>query len=287
MAAGGVHLHLRRGVGAKEPKAHQEYVQQAGVIRILDVLEHQFPVGRDELARVTQYLKLAAVENAVIERKHGGAKVCLEGLNVLGKGREHRAVTRRDLELAQAVVLRVEIVRHAALLFHAAPKRHADQVALQVIGPLVVGTHELGGVAKMLLAELHAAVGAAVLKHIDGTVFIARDHHRLVADKGALIVARIRDLGFQGHISPARAAKNALLFAFVDLRIRVSPIGHAGKPSLRPLITGKSWFVAHRVLLLHLRCIKQLRAKFKGAACDATLPRNVNQSRLPNRYNAP
>ena len=52
MPAGRVHLHLRWLIGAKQAEAHQEHVQQAGVIGVLDILEHQLPVGGDQLARV-------------------------------------------------------------------------------------------------------------------------------------------------------------------------------------------------------------------------------------------
>jgi len=89
----------------------------------------------------------------------------------------------------QPVILRIEIHGHAALFLHAAPERHADQIALQVVGPLVVGTHELGGAAEMPLAELHAPVSAAVLDDVDRAFLVAHHHDRLLADESALEIA--------------------------------------------------------------------------------------------------
>ena len=154
-------------------------------------------------------------------------------------------------------MLRVKVIGHAALLFHAAPEWHADEVALEVVCPLVVGAHELGRVAQVLLAELHTAVGAAVLDDVDAALFIARHHHRLVADEGALVVAGVGDFGLERDISPALAAKNTLLLALVDFRVGVGPVGHARNSALRPfvlvrrvLVCGKSRGIAHLILLL-------------------------------------
>src|SRR5262249_31438093 len=116
----------------------------------------------DELPRVTEYRELAAVEDAVVQREHRGTEVVLDRLQAGSEGREDNAVAPRDGELAQPVLGRIEVCGHAALLLHAAPERNADQITLQVVCPLVIRAHELGDVAEVALAELHAAVCAAV-----------------------------------------------------------------------------------------------------------------------------
>ncbi len=71
------------------------------------------------------------------------------------------------LQLVQAVLGGLEVGRHAAVdlavLLDAAAERHALQVALQRVVPLVVRADELLAVAVALAAELHAAVRADVL----------------------------------------------------------------------------------------------------------------------------
>ncbi len=130
MAAGGIHLDLGGLVGAKQSEADQENVQQARVVGILDVFEHQLPVGRDELARVAEKGQLAAVEDPVVESEHRGSKILFERLQIRGEGRENHAVAPRYLEFSEPMVLRIEISGHAALLLHPAAKGYADQVPL-------------------------------------------------------------------------------------------------------------------------------------------------------------
>jgi hypothetical protein len=139
----------------------------------LDVLEHQLPVGRDELTRIAEDLDLPAVEDAVDELDHRLAEVGLERFDFRGERREDDAVARGDLEPAQAVLRWVEVGGHPALLLHAAAERHADEVPLEIVGPLVVRAHELLRMPEVLLAELHAAVRAAVLDDVDAALGVA------------------------------------------------------------------------------------------------------------------
>src|SRR5712672_3380907 len=241
VTTGCIHLHFRGLIGAKQPEAHQEHVQQARVIGVLDVLEHQFPVGGCQLARVSEHAKLAAVEHAVEKRRHRRAEIFFERLQIRRKGREDHPVAARDLELAQPVVLRIEVRGHAALLLHAAPERDPDQIALQVVGPLVIGTHELGRVAEMLLTELHTPVGAAVLHDIDRAFLVAHHHDRLLADEGALEIAGTRQLRFERYIAPARTGEDALLLPSINLRVGIDPVGNAGDAFWRPYAARAHW----------------------------------------------
>ena len=99
-----VHLQLRLVVGAPEPEGDEPGVQQARVVRVLDVLLHQLPVARDALAVVAEDLQLAAVEQAVEVAEDRRAEEVLERLDVVVERREHDAAARRDLQLGEAVL---------------------------------------------------------------------------------------------------------------------------------------------------------------------------------------
>ena len=124
---------------------------------------------------------------------------------------------RRDLELPQAVLGSFEIRRHAALAVRRRGGTARRQVALQVVGPLVIRADELLGVAAQLAAELRAAVRAAVLEHIDRAVLLARDHDRRRPDVRTDEIAGLRDLGFQRDVIPGAAVEYSLDLALVDV----------------------------------------------------------------------
>ena len=210
------------------------------MVRVLDVLEHQLPVGGCELARVAEHPQLPAIEHAVEKRKHRGAEVLFERLEIRRKGGEDHAVAAGDPKPAQPVILRIEIRGHTALPFHAPPEWHADQIALEVIGPLVVRTHELGGAAQMFLAELHAAVGATIFDHIDRAFLVAHHHDRLFPYESTLEIARAGYLHLERHVVPARTAENAL----IDLRVGVDPIRDSGNAFSGPQVARAHGFLS-------------------------------------------
>jgi hypothetical protein len=57
-------------------------MQQAGMVGILDVLEHQLPVARDPLAQVTEHDEFAAREDPVEIAEHGIAEIAVERLGL-------------------------------------------------------------------------------------------------------------------------------------------------------------------------------------------------------------
>ena len=119
----------------------------------------------------------------------------------------------------------LEVRRHAtvdlAVLLDPAAERHALQVALERVAPLVVRADEFLAVAVPLAAEAHAAVRADVLDDVERAVGIAREDHRAFADHGALVVARIRHLGFQADIAPVVLVEEAFEFLAVDRLVGV------------------------------------------------------------------
>ena len=76
-----------------------------------------------------------------------------------------------------------------------------------------------------LAAELHAAMRADVLDHVDAAVGVADHDDRALADHGALEVAGVRDLGLEADVAPVALVEEALEFALVLVGLG---IGHEG-----------------------------------------------------------
>ncbi|MCY1544317.1 hypothetical protein D9M68_801920 [compost metagenome] len=152
---------------------------------------------------------------------------------------KHHAAAHRHLQLGERVALGVEVGRHATVdltvLPHAAAKRHALQVAVGCVAPLVVGADELGLVAVALATETHAAVRADVLHHVDLAVGGARHDDRAFADRAALEVARVGDLGFQADVTPVALVEEALQLALVALLVGVDGERDAAGAAQLPL----------------------------------------------------
>ena len=129
-----------------------------------------------------------------------------------------------DGEPAQAVLVGVEIRRHAALAADAAAERNADEIAFEIVGPLVIGADEFLGRSRQLAAEFRGAMGAAVFEHVDRAVLRARHHDRRRPDIGADEIAGIRHLGFERHVVPGVAVEDAFDLALVDELVGVDPI---------------------------------------------------------------
>ena len=222
-----VHHQLRLVVGAPEAEGHEPGVQEARVIRVLDVLLHQLPVARNALPVVAEDLQLATVEQAVEVVQHRRAEEVLEGLDIRIERGEDDAAAGRHPELVEAVLLELEVGRHAAVdlafLAHAAAKRHALQVALERIVPLVVRAGEIAPVALALAAEAHAAVGADVLDDVDSAFEVAGQDHRALADDAEAEVAGVRDLGLEADVAPVLAVEEALQLEAVQ---RLAGVAH-------------------------------------------------------------
>ena len=164
-------------VGAPQAEGDEPGMQQSRMVGVLDVLLHQFPIPRDALAGIAEEPKRAPVEDAVEIAEHLGAEELLERLHIVVEGGEDDAVADRHLQLREAMLLQAEIVRHAAVrlavLLDAAAKRQADEIAFEIVGPLVVGAGERGRVAEILPAEGDAPVRADILDDADRAVLVA------------------------------------------------------------------------------------------------------------------
>src|SRR5690606_31948197 len=115
------------------------------------------------------------------------------------------AVPGFDLQPREAMLLQIEIRRHAALhaavlLLDAMAERQPGEIAVQLVGPLVIGADEAARIALRLAAEAHAAMGAAVLDHVDAAVAVAHHDDGALADPGQLEIAGIRNLDLQRDV---------------------------------------------------------------------------------------
>ena len=148
---------------------------------------------------------------------------------VLCREGEYDAAVRRDIELPEPVFRLVEVLGHSALAADAALERHADQIAVQVIGPLVIGADKLARGAGQFAAELGSAMGAAVLDHADRAVLRARDDDWRRTNVRADEVAGIGNLGFERDVVPRWAVKNAFDLTLIDGLVRIDPVGNFGE----------------------------------------------------------
>src|SRR5260370_29647902 len=137
------------------------------MVRLLDVLEHQLPVARDPLPQVTEHDELAAREDPVEVAEHGFAEIAVEHLGLGREAGEDDAMAAHHREALQPVLLQAKIRRHAALAVIASAKRHADQLAAEIVGPLMIRADELLGRAATDRAKLGAAMGAAIDEDMD------------------------------------------------------------------------------------------------------------------------
>ena len=231
-----VHLDLGGIVGPEKPEGDQEDVQQAGVIGVLEVLEHELPVGPHALARIAQNAELAPVEHPVEVAQHLGSEIILERPHGVIEGGEDDTAPDGALQGLEVMVLELEIVGHAALILDPAAEGYGGKHALEVVGPLVIGAGELLGVAVFAVAESRAAMGATVDQDVDAALHVANDDDRPGADPGALEIPGIGDIRFERHIAVGGAGENPLLLPVIDPGIGIDPVRDPAVSLLGPFI---------------------------------------------------
>jgi hypothetical protein len=199
--------------------------------------------------------QLAAVEGRLEFPQHLRPEILRQRLHIRRIAGEDHAAMGGDRELPRVVRAGPEIRRHAALPADAATERHALQVALQVVVPLVVNAGEVARVAVRLAADGRAAVCALVDHRVDPALLVARDDDGRVADEGRLVVAGARDLGFERDVVPGRPVKNALHLACVDCLVGVDPVRNLRQVA-RPHVLALE---QHRVAPAGVKCFGATR----------------------------
>src|SRR6266540_4570680 len=130
MPACRVHVHGRGLISPEETKGHQEHVHQAGMIGVLDILEHQLPIARDALSHIAQEVQRSPIEHTVEIGQHGGTEIVFEWFDVRAEAGKNGAMPDRDLEGLESMLLTAELGGHTALMFETTVERHPAQTPL-------------------------------------------------------------------------------------------------------------------------------------------------------------
>src|SRR5579872_7371832 len=173
---------------------------------------------------VTENFQLAAVERRLEFAQDFGTEIIGDRFHVVRIGREDDPAVRRHRELAKSVILDLKIGGHTALAGSATTERNADQIAFEIVRPLMVRADERPRVAAQLTAKFRRPMHAAVLEHADRAVLAAGHDDRRRSHVGANEIPGIRHFGFERHIVPCASVENAFDLALVDFLIRVDPV---------------------------------------------------------------
>src|SRR6267378_3210516 len=218
----------------RDAEGAEERVQQARVVRVLDVLEVELPVVRQPLGEASEHLHRLA-HHAAHAAEDLGAEVLLDRRRLGRQRREDEATERGRPQLARSVIGLAEVGGHPAAAVAALLERNADQVAAQVIAPRVVDALErVLHAARVVQRDQGAAVRAAVLERVDTAVLPAHHDHRHLADERRPEVAGLRDVGLQAHEAPGGAFEDAAQLGAVVRLVLVDPERHAGQRVGRP-----------------------------------------------------
>ena len=173
----------------------------AGVGQVLD---QHFPVAivhvAENAAGDFQPAGRRAIDHVVDGRK-AFAEILLEvGPDIAHLG-EHEAAVILHMPHAGNALIGLALLKTGMLVALAQWDREQRTIGLE--RPGVIGaTEELAGVAAGVDGDARALVRAAIVEDVDLAVGVANHEHRLLADGGAEIVARVRHLAIVSDIDP-------------------------------------------------------------------------------------
>ena len=215
------------------PEGGEEQVEDAGVVRVPDVLGVELPVVAQDLGIVAEHL-CRLRQNPVDPAANLRPEIIVQRRRPMVERPEDQPGPGRGAQGPQVMVAAPEGRRHPPAALDALLEGDADQLAGLVVGPGVVDAGEGAGVAEALQAQLRAAVGAAVLEGVDPAVARPHDDDRHVADRRRLVVAGFGNLAFEGEIVPDRPHEDAFALTGVDRRIVVERERDVRVAGLRP-----------------------------------------------------
>src|SRR5208283_27746 len=175
------------------------------------------------------------VEQAVEPGTHCRTKVVVERRRVVPEGREDEAAVAVDPQLLEAMVLRIEIGRHAGRSFNTVAEGHAPQVAARIVAPLMVDTDVAFRVAARGPADRRAPMRASIDPRRKAPVFTARDYHRRITDKSTFEVAGIGNLRFHCEVAPYRPTEDPLLLQLINVGRAIDLERHTGAVGAREI----------------------------------------------------
>ena len=91
--------------------------------------------------------------------------------------------------------------------------------------PTVIGADQRAGMAAFLEADLHAAMGAAIVEHVELAISVAGNNALARAHAAADPVAGLGDLAFMADKYPD-PAEDAIHFKIENIRVRIDPPMH-------------------------------------------------------------
>jgi len=151
------------------------------------------------------------------------------GPQVLGE-RRHVRRQAREHEAAVAVDPRRRHEAHGRViegLALAVAHRHRRQPARHVERPAVVRADQLpAGAVRVVVRQQHAAVAAGVDEHVQQAGGIARQQHRLGAERGRLVAAGLRDFTLVTDVYPG-SGEDLLHLDVEHARLDKRPAAHA------------------------------------------------------------
>ena len=194
-------LHGERGSGVARGqrladiagRGGRRFVRGNGMHRVVDVLEVHLPIASHHVAqRGAHHFQLAhwRARHHIVQRgQHGGIEIAVEVRPRLAQAHEHEAlVIAHTARFGQALGRRA--VGQAGA-FVVVLERHRHQLAVELVGPRVIGAaQELARIALAFMQQLAALVRAAVQAHGHRAVGLAQHDERLAGDLGRVVVAR-------------------------------------------------------------------------------------------------
>ena len=232
-AAALVHFHCRLHVRVNDSEDRQERVQHGRVIHVAGVLDEQFPVRAHRVAVIARNLDGPAADHPE-PRADRRAEIVLERRRRIAERAEYDAGNRFDLQFSEPVTVDGKVVGIAADAAHALHQRHADQVAVQRIAPLVIDAGEVTGIAAQVADDRNAPVCAAVDEGMKRAVLVPGQDIGRRPDITGDVVARFPDLVLEAEIAPGGPPEYPLLLQIEDRRVGIQMIGYAGKITARP-----------------------------------------------------
>src|SRR2546426_2486941 len=214
-----------RHVAAEEGAVH-EIVLPARVRRELRQLGMDH--GAMQALRVVLEDELPVRTHVVVDAAGGAQVRDVEAREPADEGREHlreRVGVRREVDQQEPLPLGegwgAERVIPLVEAFHLAHVGGADEVAVEGVGPGVVGALDrLGQAAAPLLAQPRPSVAADIVMRPQRTALVAQHDHALARDVGEEVVSGVGELRGAAHAHPA-ANENPLHLLREDLGRRV------------------------------------------------------------------
>ncbi len=262
-----------RGIGRGLARRHyRRGVHEARMEDVGGVLHVELPVAaifQREIRIRDLDLAIGRAIDEIIDDLGHAAEMIGERRRIVGQIGEHEAAVARDLSDPLHMVLRIAEVE---VLGIALGMRHRGERAVRAERPGVIGTRQQAARAAVDHAEPRAAMGTAVVQHVDLPVAVAGHDHLVRGEAGAHEIARLLELALVRHVDP-QPAEDALLFEREYRRVGIGAAMHVIRPHHVPdVLTAER---RNRVGIVHEnRLAPQFNnpPKTSGNAGDASNP---------------